>query len=192
MNYSHVTFLLCLPRSRSAWLAKFVEPGCAASWHCPLQNCASISELRARIDAFAPGQPIFVADVAALFFFQHLLVQFPGAQYLVVHRPSHEVEASMSRVNIKPPLNVRAAEKQLLGIAAMIRLRREVMSGTYFELNSEGHLGAIYKFVTGQYPTPHYVRTMMRRNVQRSVAEQILTTDFHKQRVLFGSAKIIH
>jgi hypothetical protein len=192
MSYNHVTFLLCLPRSRSAWLAQFMRPYCAASWHNPLQQCASIEELGRKIDDISTPGNIFIADVAALFFFDKLVVRFPGAKYIIVHRPAHEVEHSMKRLNVNPPLNVRSAEKQLVELANSLRMRSDVMTGTFFELNSAEIVRAICRFVTGIVPPFEYYRRMARTNVQVPVAEQILRTDLVKQRLLFGSAKIVH
>lgn len=190
-NYNHLTFMLCLPRSRSAWMAEFMRPFCALSLHNPLQQCASIEELAQRIDA-APEGKVFVADVAALFFFDQLVVRFPGAKYLVVHRPAREVEHAINKLGITPPLNVRSAEKQLLEIGQSLRLRTDTMAGTYFELHSPELMGAIAKFVLGMVPAYAYFQKMKLRNVQVPLDEQIRRTDIAKQRALFGKARIIH
>ena len=190
-SYEHVTFMLSLPRSRSAWMTEFMRPFVALALHNPLQQCATINELGEKIDA-APGGRVFVADVSAMFFFDELLLRFPGAKYIVVHRPAREVELSMQRLGIHPPLNIRNAEKQLLDIANAIRARGDSMTGTFFELNSPQIVRAISKFVSGaDVPYGYYLR-MKDRNIQVSVADQIKRTDIAKQRVLFGKARIIH
>ena len=190
-GYEHVTFMLSLPRSRSAWMTEFMRPFVALALHNPLQQCATINELGEKIDA-APGGRVFVADVSAMFFFDELLLRFPGARYVVVHRPAREVELSMQRLGIHPPLNIRNAEKQLLDIAQSIRGRADTMTGTFFELNSPQIVRAISKFAAGvDVPYGYYLR-MKDRNIQVSVADQIKRTDIAKQRVLFGKARIIH
>lgn len=192
MSYEHVTFLLCLPRSRSAWLAELVRQHCAASWHCPLQQCASIDELKMKIDAVPPPGRIFIADVAALYFVGELLVKFPGAKFLIVHRKAAEVELSMKRLKCAAPPGLRDAESHLLSIASSLRVRPDVMAGSFFELNSPALVRAIFKFITGNELTDNRLYIMQKRNVQVSVAEQFKRTDIAKQRVLFGSARIIH
>lgn len=189
MSYEHLTIMLALPRSRSAWMAEFLRPMCVSSMHNPLQQCASIAELGTKIDAQPPGR-VFVSDVAGLFFFDQLLARFPGAQYLVVHRAASEVEHSMQKLGIAPPLNIRKAERQLLDIAAHIRPHHWAMTGTFFELHSPQILMAIAKFATGHAVEPRYLHRMMERNVQVSIADQIARTDMQKQRVLFSKAKI--
>lgn len=189
MAYEHLTIMLSLPRSRSAWMAEFLRPLCVSSMHNPLQQCASIAELGQKIDAQPPGR-VFVSDVAALFFFDQLLVRFPGAQYLVVHRAASEVEHSMKKQGIQPPLNVRKAERQLLDIAAHIRPHHWAMTGTFFELHSPRILMAIAKFATGHAVEPRYLHQMMNRNVQVPIQDQIARTDMAKQRQLFSRAKI--
>lgn len=189
MAYEHLTIMLSLPRSRSAWMAEFLRPLCVASLHNPLQQCASIAELGLKIDAQPSGR-VFVSDVAGLFFFDQLLLRFPGAQYLVVHRAASEVEHSMRKQGIQPPLNVRKAEKQLLDIAAHIRPHHWSMTGTFFELYSPQILTAIAKFATGHAVEPRYLHQMMNRNVQVPIQDQIARTDMAKQRQLFSRAKI--
>lgn len=191
MAYEHLTIMLSLPRSRSAWMAEFLRPLCVSSMHNPLQQCASVAELGQKIDQQPPGR-VFVSDVAALFFFDQLLARFPGAQYLVVHRAASEVEFSMQKQGIQPPLNVRKAERQLLDIAAHIRPHHWAMTGTFFELHSPQILMAIAKFATGHAVEPRYLHQMMQRNVQVPIHEQIARTDMVKQRQLFSKAKIIH
>jgi len=192
MSYGHVTFLLCLPRSRSAWLAQFMRPYCAASWHNPLQQCASVEELGQKVDAITSPGRVFIADVAAIFFFERLLVRFPGAKYIVVHRPAREIDNSMKKLGIRPPLDLRAAEKQLIEMANSIRMRDDVMTGTFFELNSAEIMRAICRFATGIVPPFEYYRRMSKTNVQVPIAEQIKRTDIAKQRALFSTAKIAH
>ena len=150
---------------------------------------ASIAELGQKIDKQPSGR-VFVSDVAGLFFFDQLLVRFPGAQYLVVHRAASEVEHSMRKQGIQPPLNVRKAERQLLDIAAHIRPHPWSMTGTFFELHSPQILMAIAKFATGHAVEPRYLHQMMNRNVQVPIQEQIARTDMAKQRQLFSRAKI--
>lgn len=189
MAYEHLTIMLSLPRSRSAWMAEFLRPLCVSSMHNPLQQCASIAELGQKIDKQPSGR-VFVSDVAGLFFFDQLLVRFPGAQYLVVHRAASEVEHSMRKQGIQPPLNVRKAERQLLDIAAHIRPHPWSMTGTFFELHSPQILMAIARFATGHAVEPRYLHQMMNRNVQVSIQDQIARTDMVKQRQLFSRAKI--
>lgn len=189
MAYEHLTIMLSLPRSRSAWMAEFLRPLCVSSMHNPLQQCASIAELGQKIDKQPSGR-VFVSDVAGLFFFDQLLVRFPGAQYLVVHRAASEVEQSMRKQGIQPPLNVRKAERQLLDIAAHIRPHPWSMTGTFFELHSPQILMAVAKFATGHAVEPRYLHQMMNRNVQVPIQEQIARTDMQKQRQLFSKAKI--
>ena len=66
MSYEHLTFMLSLPRSRSAWMAEFLRPLCVSSMHNPLQQCASIAELGQKIDKQPSGR-VFVSDVAGLY-----------------------------------------------------------------------------------------------------------------------------
>lgn len=189
-DYQRLTIMLCLPRSRSAWMAEFMRPYVTESMHNPLQQCASIEELGQKVDAVQGT--VFISDVAGLFFFDKLIERFPGAKYLFVHRPSREVAASMEKMGIAPPLDLRKAERQLLEIASSIKHNPWVMAGTFFELHNPALLSAIVRFASGQFVAPRHLHTMMNRNVQVPIADQIARTDMQKQRVLFGQAKIVH
>lgn len=189
-DYQRLTIMLCLPRSRSAWMAEFMRPYVTESMHNPLQQCASIEELGLKVDAVQGT--VFISDVAGLFFFDKLIERFPGAKYLFVHRPSREVAASMQKLGVTPPLDLRKAEKQLLEIANSIRHNAWFMGGSFFELHNPALLGAIVRFASGQFVVPRHLHTMMNKNVQVSIADQMARTDMQKQRILFGQAKIIH
>lgn len=190
MSYEHLTIMLSLPRSRSAWMAEFLRPLCAATLHNPLQQCDSVEELGRKIDALPEGR-VFVSDVAAMFFFSRLLTRFPGARYLVVHRAACEVERSMRNIGISPPINIRKAEKQLLEIANHIRPSPWSMTGTFFELHSPQILAAIAAFSSGRAVEPAYLRRMMQTNIQVSIQDQVARTDIAKQRMLFSQARIL-
>lgn len=191
MSYQHVTFMLCLPRSRSAWMTEFMRPFVAASLHNPLQQCASIAELGTKVDAAQPGR-VFIADVAGLFFFDQIVMRFPGAKFVVVHRPAREVELSMQKLGVTPPLNIRTAERQLLELGQQLRMRDDSMTGTFFELHSPQVVQAIAKFATGADVPYSYWLKMKDRNIQMSLDQQVKRTDIVKQRALFGTARIIH
>jgi hypothetical protein len=92
MTYERVTFLFSLPRSGTQWLT-WLYGHATTAWHDPLKNCASIRELKEKVDA-VEGR-LFIADTSALLFYDQIVEAFPGAQRLYLHRPLPEVMKSI-------------------------------------------------------------------------------------------------
>lgn len=108
MRYDNVTFMMTLPRSRSAWLCQFLRPAGVAALHDPLGQCASIDELGEKIDTemellknwCQPETAVFVADTSAVMFFSEIDKRFPFARYLFVYRNYDDVRRSLKRAGL--------------------------------------------------------------------------------------------
>lgn len=98
-NYSHVSFMFCMPRSRSQWMSYFMGFGCVA-WHDPLKHCEHPLDLLPMIDEWTaknPGRRLFIADTLAGSFGKQIMPALPGALFFKVLRPIEEVRASITR-----------------------------------------------------------------------------------------------
>jgi hypothetical protein len=93
MTYERVTFLFSLPRSGTQWLT-WLYGHAITAWHDPLKNCASIRELKEKVDA-VEGR-LFIADTSAVLFHDQIVEAFPGAQRLYLYRPVGEVMKSIT------------------------------------------------------------------------------------------------
>jgi hypothetical protein len=192
-RYDNVTFLMCLPRSRSAWLTQFLKP-VAWTMHDPLKQCASIEELASKIDEVLflnPGRPIFIADTAAVLFFGDVSRTFPDAKYLFVDRPLPEVAASLKDegVDLPPEIGQRyesAFHRALLTSRARCDFRMEVAFDQI-----DRRLLNIWRFVGGDpIMSREYAERMCGTNIQIPFDQQRSLTDRRKVRRLFSTIGI--
>lgn len=99
-----LTFVISLPRSRTAWLCEFFKPY-LVTWHDPLKRCASIDELGERVDQAlfnteARAAKLMIADTAACFFMPQIVQRFPGAKFIVIERQYRDVCRSLTRKGV--------------------------------------------------------------------------------------------
>lgn len=196
MDFSNLTFMICLPRSRSAWMVEFMRAHGVTAWHNPLQSCSRLEQLhelvRDRMSKALPGTRLFIADVAALFFYDKLVFMFPGAKFLFVWRSGAAVECSMNALGVKPPLNLRAAERQLQQAIAGAQHQRNTMAGPFEELDNGVIMNSIVQFVSGREMSSFKWDRMRHKNIQVSIADQRKNVDPVAQRQLFSQAHIVH
>jgi hypothetical protein len=193
MDYSHVTFLLCLPRSRSAWLAQFVSP-VAIALHDPLSQCASIDELGDKIDAllFGSNKAVFVADTAAVLFYAQIVNRFPNCKFLLVWRIPAEVKESLRKQGMSSLDIVDRCDDAILNM-----LRDPLPTGRFFctnYWNLNGCLRDILTFVSdkGVLVSDLYITVMRNRNIQVPLDEQEAKLDRGKVKKLFASIGITY
>lgn len=187
-RYDNLTFLMCLPRARSAWLTTFLKP-VAWTMHDPLKTCASIEELGNVVDAaFNKGADhVFVADTAAVLFHGDLSARFINAKYLFVERSVEAVQASLRRANmaVQPELfDVMAyAYRHALTIA---KARHDLFLEVPFD-DIDKRLLNIWRFVgSGHLLSPEYAERMRQTNIQIPFDEQLRNTDMAKVRRLLS------
>ncbi len=165
-RYPHVTVMLSLPRSRSAWMCAFVRAGVAHAWHDPLRCCGHVEDLARRIDAAAPGR-VFIADTGAVLFFEQLQARLPGARFFAVVRDAGEVIGALQRVGIG---NAYDTVRQARVLDRVLREHPGIALRRFAELNDPAVLAACYRDITGRPVDPGHVARMRRRNVQIDVA----------------------
>lgn len=92
-------FITGLPRSRTAWMAAFMSTGNTHCFHDLLADCEP-SGMRAKMNCRARW--VGDSDSALTFFNKEVNQEFPKAPWLVIHRKSSEVQASLNRVEGVP------------------------------------------------------------------------------------------
>ena len=192
--YGNTTFMLCMPRSRSAWMCEFLG-GVAHTMHDPLKNCASIDELGEKIDEILildHEQPIFIADTAALFFVDQIRARFPGARYMVVHRPRQDVHASLERfVGGRMPASavglLAEEDERMQRAVQMLSAQREFMCVVEYDAIND-YLRNIYRFVGGLGALlDEYLTYIVGTNIQIPHEEQMRNANPAKFSKLFAS-----
>lgn len=78
-------FVVCLPRSRSAWLANLLSHESVMCLHEPLMTCRSMADFEAKLAT--TGTPIAGAsDTGAMFWVERLIEDYPDARFVVLAR----------------------------------------------------------------------------------------------------------
>lgn len=101
MRYEHLTIMYSLPRSRTQWWRWFMAHGCHAL-HDPLAKCRHPGQVKAIVDA-CEGEPVFIADTAAIFFHDRFQSLLPGHRRIFMFRGVGRVEASIRAQGLIPP-----------------------------------------------------------------------------------------
>lgn len=191
-RYDNVTFMVCLPRSRSAWLAEFLKP-VAHTMHDPLKQCESIDELGNKLDEILfvrPHRPVFVADTAAALLFDEISKRFPDAKYLFVERAMPEVIGSVARQRGFGVFGIQQAlhlsESRFWLARNVARARHDLMLEVAYK-EMDQRLRNIWRFVGGDaLLSPSYAEAMKRRNIQIPFEEQAANTNVRKVRRLLS------
>lgn len=192
MRYEHVTFMLCLPRSRSKWLTEYLNP-ISLTMHDPLKACASIEELRERVDArmkYLPSLPIFVADTAAIFFIDQVCEQFPGCRFLFVGRNPLDVHASVMKAGGNAEGLREAVDAYADALAYVVDRPNRTLYVRFEDVDKEAL--AIWNYVGGVFardrpPKPGYTEEMISRNIQLEPSVQRRLVNIGKVTRLFAT-----
>lgn len=103
MDYSRVTIMFCLPRSRSQWFAWFMRQASNMEcWHDPLREMMHPGQLVDKVakwlvDNDGNDKRLFIADTAASMFYNLIDTDMPNVQRFFVLRDETEVAESMRR-----------------------------------------------------------------------------------------------
>lgn len=192
-RYDNVTFVMCLPRSRSAWLTQFLKP-VAWTMHDPLKQCESIDELGCKIDTILSvhaDQPMLIADTAAVLFNAAISARFINAKYLFVRRPTADVAKSLGNAGIAVPHELLERYDTDFERALLVcKARRDLMLEVdYSEINQR--LLNIWRFVgNANLLSSEYAERMKGHNIQIPFAEQRAKTDIRKAKRLLSSIAI--
>lgn len=194
LRYDNVTFMFCMPRSRSAWMCEFLRAGCSQTHHDPMKNCASVDELGEMIDQalFLNRElPIFIADTSLVLAYDQVIKRFPGARYLVVARDPGAVISSLARHGrgMEPHLftaYLDAMENAIYALKAAgamcLLLRYEMI---------DARLDTIWRGVCGnKLLDPTYAQEIVRANIQVPFADQSRMCDPAKNAQFLRSLKL--
>jgi len=164
--------VFALPRSRTAWLARFLTYGAWECGHDQIRHCRSLDDVRAWLD-----QPCVGSCETSCAPFWRLLPQLaPDARVMVVRRPVDEVVASLMR------LELGCFEASAL-TAVMYRLDRKLeqiehrmpdaLSVTYADLATEDGCRRVFEHCLPYPHDPAWWRALSGVNVQINMAHCI-------------------
>lgn len=171
-RYANTTFLMCLPRSRAAWLCAFLSPG-ATTLLDPLRQCRNVAgDLKFAVDKAIdgdPGRPVFVADTTAVCFHNQIAAAFPGARFLFVRRPLRDAEKSM-RAQGQPALSLAVVHDKFYDATEALYWHYTLWV-PYDEIDRRLH--DIWRFVGIPAPlSDDHAKTMISTNIQHPTPGQ--------------------
>jgi hypothetical protein len=197
MRYDNFTFMLSLPRSRSAWFTEFFRRGGVdLAMHDPMKQCASVAELREKIDTMLtplkyPAPSVFIADTSLILAFDHLYQHFPDAKYLFIARQPEHVRASLLRQGIGFPPHIEDAYCRRMEQAVYASYARADLTYRLRYDMIDDRLLNLWRFVCGNiaYDFDHGER-MKKNNIQIPFATQRAETDTNKLRQFYDSLNL--
>jgi len=135
-----------LPRSRSAWLARFLTWGDWMCGHDELRHCRSLDDVRAWLAMPCAGS---VETVAAPFW-RLLAMLAPGARVMTVRRPVADVMASLLRFGLFDETALGATIRRVDAKLDQIEARLPgVLRVEYAALSDAETCGAVFRHCLG-------------------------------------------
>lgn len=195
MYYGNTTFVIALPRSRTAWMAETFAQD-AFTMHDPLKECESIGELKNKVDrtlGYVDDSrvrihiPLIVIDTAAMFFYPEINERFPGARYMFVRRQPNDVMRSLAKAG-QPTQAIAEANKYYNAARGMANVDKHMsMIVQYEDLDNRKVLFNMWRFFGClDEPPAGWFDEMSAKNVQIPFSEQQRMTNSAKVSKLFG------
>lgn len=152
-------FVLALPRSRTAWLARYLSAWPTRVAHDLTIQAASAGEYVRTLKNGYDG----TVETAAMIGWDAIQYHFPGARVAVVLRPVDEVLDSFARNGITASKEELTARAQMLGQIASIA---GVHVTTFAALDHYFDRQQLFTFCTGRKLDPEWDADWAMRNVQ--------------------------
>ena len=153
--------IFALPRSRTAWLARFLTYGDWSCGHEELRHCRTLRDVRAWL-----SQPcIGTAETAGAPFWRLLRQYRPDARVVTIRRPVGQVMDSLMRRGSLDGI-MRRLDRKLDQIEARIP---GVLRVEFSDLATEAGCARVFEHCTGYAHEPVWWAAMARQNVQISM-----------------------
>jgi hypothetical protein len=194
-QYSPVTFLLCNPRSRSAWMNKVFAEVAVCGEHDPLRHMSSIAgDFREYVDGLLakrhhPEQRVFIADSGAAMFTHRLAQTFPGARFLFVLRSPNDVALSLTKMGARPRLGPDTMFHKMLNDHSWLRKQGvDCMACAYSELDDFQSFSDILQYAVNGIMVEERYKMWLARNIQSDVDTHMDGVDPFKNEQLMREA----
>ena len=167
-----------LPRSRSAWIARFLSYGGRRCGHDLATECASLDELTERLR----GEYVGTAETGAVVGWRALVRRMPEARIAVIRRPVGDVYNSLARFGVaSQALAAELLERDaMLGELAKVR---GVKSFTFAQLNGIEGCRALFEHCLGEPFDWEWWEGLAGVNVQVDVADRLRFLEANRERI---------
>jgi hypothetical protein len=167
-----------LPRSRSAWVARFLSYGGKRCGHDLATECGSLAELTGRLH----GEYAGTAETGAVVGWRALLRRIPNARIAVIRRPVREIYDSLSHFG----LGSSALMDELIDRDAMLDELAKVhgvKSFTFAGLNTIDSCRDLFEHCLGIPFDWEWWESLAGVNIQVDVAERLRFLEANRSRI---------
>ena len=162
--------ILGTPRSRTAWLAKFLSYGDVTCHHEPSIHFRSLNDLAAMLRRSGVG----ASDSMMTLLWPEILFLAPNVRMVVVLRPMEEVLDSVERMGVSVPL-VRSLLARIVGAVEEIkRSGFEALFVDFADLEKEEVCSRVFEHATGLPFDRDWWLSWRNVNVQTPVGQRIV------------------
>lgn len=158
--------VLGLPRSRTAWLARFLTYKGHICGHEELRHCRSLDDVKTWLSMPDTGS----AETSAAPFWRTLLRFSPDVQIVIVRRPVSEVVESLSAFGFDPAVMEPAMKRLDAKLDQIVARAENVLSVNFDDLNEEATCKAVFE---------HCLPYPFDRNHWQKLAGQNVQCDMH-------------
>jgi GNAT superfamily N-acetyltransferase len=161
--------VFALPRSRTAWLARFLTYRAWECAHDEIRHCRSLEDVKAWLNQPCVGS----VETAAAPFWRLLPALRPDARVVVVRRPVGEVVDSLMRLRLGcfEPASLTAAIRRLDRKLEQIERRMpDVLSVTYADLEQEATCAQVFERCLSLPHDPAWWQAASAVNIQIDMA----------------------
>jgi hypothetical protein len=166
-----------LPRSRTAWMARFLTYGNWMCGHDEIRHARSLDDLQSWLGMPFTGS----VETAAAPFWRWLIKARPDVRIAVVHRPVSEVVHSLMALGAKFDeaalvKGITRLDRKLSQITARIP---GVLELGYSELSTEAGCGRLFEHCLGLAHDPQWWRAVAAVNIQISMPHLLRYYEAH-------------
>ena len=170
--------VLSLPRSRSAWLARFLSYDGKRCGHDLATQCGTMKEFAALFDSDYAG----TAETGAVVGWRAIRRLLPNARIVVVRRPVPEVYASLARFGLASPLLMDELNERDAMLDQVSKLRG-VRSFAFSDLNGLAACQELFEFCLDEPFDWEWWESLANVNVQVDVPERIKFLTDNRDRI---------
>lgn len=185
--------ILTLPRSRSAWLAHYLNYAPARRCgHDIAIECSTIDEfLNPLVDGWMHG----TVETGAVVAWRLLMARLPEAKFIVIKRPLSEVQASLAKLNVSLVAGELEARAMLLELASQ---QPGVVTLQYSELDYPETCQRLFEYCLEIPWDEEWYKQTVRFNIQidmparlQQLAKNRLQLDALQAQVLVETSKLL-